>query len=113
MEFGMLSTGMLHKATVWFARRAVTLEPGHPTGTLWGEGRCPVRTALRYVETKVVGQRALHLSADEASSRLLRHQLGSLWDEEDHKHPLPVALLKFTVGPSLYLLKDDKSAASR
>jgi len=105
---------MLKRAALWFGRRAVTLEQGHPTSVLWETAlRCPVRTALSHIERKVVGVAAIHLSGPTATARLLRHQLDLRWDVDDQKQPLPFTLLKFEPGPSLYLRTDSKTTASR
>ena len=113
-EFGLLSSEHLFgKAALGFCRRAVTLDPGHPTAEHWAaNSRGAERSEAKRFET-AVGASSLELNNQEVAFRLQEKQLREWWPEEDIKHELPVKLLKLQPGIACYLTLDDKEVASR
>jgi hypothetical protein len=112
-ECACLNTeGMFGKATMAFARRAITLPAAHPTAELWtADSHSTVHSELKRFEHRT-SMKALECDNTQVTNSLLRFQLRHCWDEEDKSVP-PVMLLKLEPGLPAYLVHDNKTTAAR
>jgi hypothetical protein len=113
-EFGLLNTEHLFgKATLWFARRAVTLDENHPTAKLWAdEPRGAEQSEAKRYEG-IVKCNSIQLSNKDVDDTLQQRQLNQRWDADEKRQEPPVKLLKWLTGPARYLALDSKEVASR